>query len=268
MSQNTVDFSDNPNGPELMDDYLAKEQENRLTINSGIQRPSYAKAGTAWINNSTNPWELYVYDGSEDVLIGTIDTTNHDFISSNFEDVVNLTTNQTVAGVKTFSSNPLVPTPSSSDNSSKAANTSFVASVASGLQTQINNSVKTTGNQNIAGVKTFMNVPIFYGGVSATNEGGEIRFSPVNGNSSFKAGILDVFGYTNDETTHCIRVRMADVDGLRVYADGHASLPTSPATSDNSTKVATTAYVNNRVQLVSSLPASPTDGVLYCIAES
>lgn len=110
----------------------------------------------------------------------------------------------------------------------------------------LSNYVKTTGNQNIAGVKTFMNVPEFNGGVG-TNEGGEIHLASVNNNSSFKNGTVDVFGYSNDETTHCIRLRMADVDGLRVYADGHATLPSSPASSDNSTKVATTAFVSNKI---------------------
>jgi len=40
--------------------------------------------------------------------------------------VVKLTGNQTVAGTKTFNSSPVVPTPSTSDNSTKAASTAFV----------------------------------------------------------------------------------------------------------------------------------------------
>ena len=42
------------------------------------------------------------------------------------KDCVKLTGNQTVAGTKTFSSSPVVPTPSESDNSTKAATTAFV----------------------------------------------------------------------------------------------------------------------------------------------
>ena len=42
------------------------------------------------------------------------------------KDCVKLTGNQTVAGTKTFSSSPVVPTPSDSDNSTKAATTAFV----------------------------------------------------------------------------------------------------------------------------------------------
>lgn len=55
--------------------------------------------------------------------------------------VVHDTGNESVAGVKTFSSSPLVPTPSNSDNSQKTANTAFVMgainTVENSLQTQI-----------------------------------------------------------------------------------------------------------------------------------
>lgn len=44
---------------------------------------------------------------------------------------VKLTGNQTVAGVKTFSASPSVPTPAANDNSGKAANTEFVAAAVS-----------------------------------------------------------------------------------------------------------------------------------------
>lgn len=45
--------------------------------------------------------------------------------------VVHNTGNESVAGVKTFSSSPLVPTPSNSDNSQKIATTAFVKTVIS-----------------------------------------------------------------------------------------------------------------------------------------
>lgn len=51
---------------------------------------------------------------------------------------VDKSTDQTVAGTKTFSSSPVVPTPSTSDNSTKAASTAFVKA-----QNYL------TGNQNI-----------------------------------------------------------------------------------------------------------------------
>lgn len=79
MSQNNVDFSGNPTGAGLMDDYLDKEQQNVLTSNSGIQRPSYAIAGTKWIDTSVTPWILKMYDGTDDVVIGTLDPSTHKF---------------------------------------------------------------------------------------------------------------------------------------------------------------------------------------------
>lgn len=93
MAQNNIDFSDNPTGAELMDDYLDKELQNILTSNSGIQRPSYAVAGTKWIDISVTPWLLKMYDGTDDVVIGTIDPLKHKFaveISTAIQTTANL----------------------------------------------------------------------------------------------------------------------------------------------------------------------------------
>lgn len=79
MAQNVVDFSDNPTGSGLMDDYLAKDQQNVLTSNSGIQRPSYAVAGTKWLDTSVTPWLWKMYDGSSDITLGTVNPSTHLF---------------------------------------------------------------------------------------------------------------------------------------------------------------------------------------------
>lgn len=52
-------------------------------------------------------------------------------------DFVRMTTDQTVAGIKTFSSSPIVPDLSASDNSTKAANSKYVDSAISALDTSI-----------------------------------------------------------------------------------------------------------------------------------
>ena len=135
MTQNIVNYANNPTGPELLDDYLAKEQQNNLTSNSGIQRPSYVQAGTKWLDTSSTPWVWKMFDGSSDVILGTVDPTTHTFNATGLDTAVLLTGNQTVGGVKTFSNNPLVPNITSGDNSSKAANTAFVAA---GLATKQN----------------------------------------------------------------------------------------------------------------------------------
>lgn len=79
MAQNVVDFSGNPSGSGLMDDYLDKDQQNVLTSNSGIQRPSYAVAGTKWLDTSATPWVLKMYDGTSDVMLGTVNPSTHLF---------------------------------------------------------------------------------------------------------------------------------------------------------------------------------------------
>lgn len=80
MAQNVVDFSGNPSGSGLMDDYLHKDQQNVLTSNSGIQRPSYAVAGTKWLDTSVTPWLWKMYDGTNDITLGTVNPSTHLFI--------------------------------------------------------------------------------------------------------------------------------------------------------------------------------------------
>lgn len=42
----------------------------------GSSRPTSAVAGTIWIDNSSDPtWQMYVYDGTDDIQVATIDTT-------------------------------------------------------------------------------------------------------------------------------------------------------------------------------------------------
>lgn len=195
MSQNVVNYSDNPTGPELLDNYLAKDQENCVTSNSGIQRPSYAVAGTVWLDNSITPWTWYLYDGSSDIAIGTFNASTHEFISANFANVVNLTTPQTVAGVKTFTDKPRVPTPASTDNVATVINIAYLNGIVTGLNSAINAKAGLTSNNVFTGTNTF----------------------------------------------------------------------TTQANSDNSTKAATTAYVNNKFQVVQSLPANPDANVFYFV---
>jgi phage-related tail fiber protein len=61
----------------------------------------------------------------------TVDTTNkslrlHDGVTAGGVALVNSATNQTIAGVKTFTSSPTAPTPTAGDNSTKIATTAFV----------------------------------------------------------------------------------------------------------------------------------------------
>ena len=62
-------------------------------------------------------------DANKPVSTATQSSLN---LKANDNAVVKLTGNQTIAGVKTFSSSPIVPTPTSGDNSTKVATTAFV----------------------------------------------------------------------------------------------------------------------------------------------
>lgn len=81
MTQNVLDYSQNPSGNDLMDVFLAGLAENQLTNHSGTSRPSYAQAGTFWIDTTTNPWVLKQFTGTNDIVIGTLDQTGLVFVA-------------------------------------------------------------------------------------------------------------------------------------------------------------------------------------------
>lgn len=90
-----------------------------------------------------------------------VDTTTAGPLKANDADVVKLTGNQTVGGTKTFSLSPTVPTPTTN---SEAANKSYVdtgdttnADAITALDGEV---VKLTGDQTVAGIKTFSSVPV------------------------------------------------------------------------------------------------------------
>ena len=82
MTQNIVNYGVDMSGSELLDNYISKSQENALTLHSGIQRPPYAKEGTMWLDTSSTPWMLKVYDGTDDTILGSIDSSANRFIPS------------------------------------------------------------------------------------------------------------------------------------------------------------------------------------------
>lgn len=62
------------NGPALAT--LITDMEKALLSNhSGTTRPTYAVAGTIWLNTTANPWLLKMFDGTHDVQLGTINPT-------------------------------------------------------------------------------------------------------------------------------------------------------------------------------------------------
>ena len=45
----------------------------------GASRPSYAVGGMIWVDNVTTPWVLNIFDGAEDIPIGTVDIAGNVF---------------------------------------------------------------------------------------------------------------------------------------------------------------------------------------------
>lgn len=74
MAQNVLDYSYDPTGNELMDEYLPKMAENCLTNNSGIARPTYAVENTVWVDTSDDDtWRYKIYDGTSDIVLFELD---------------------------------------------------------------------------------------------------------------------------------------------------------------------------------------------------
>ncbi len=89
-------------GTTLINSNIEPWRDALHSLHSGDERPSYAVAGMMWIDNTNANWDLNVFDGSEDIKIGTIDTTNNLFIPENVGDW---------AGTAAGSANALTLTP-------------------------------------------------------------------------------------------------------------------------------------------------------------
>jgi hypothetical protein len=49
------------------------------STNSGTSRPAYAVAGTVWLNTTSTPWLLEIYDGTNDVTLGEVNASANTF---------------------------------------------------------------------------------------------------------------------------------------------------------------------------------------------
>ena len=174
--------------------------------------------------------------------------------------------NATLSIVYPITGNPYAtaptPTTTTSTDSTQIATTGWVNSTS-------NNVVHKTGDESIAGIKTFENTDLIQKTTNAAagsytdfkqyikgDRRGTIR-TTYNSDGSYQIMLA------------CNGPNASAPDGIYVRRDSTSTwtgAPT-PATSDNSTKIATTAYVNNKHQVVSTLPASPDANVFYYIPE-
>lgn len=70
-------------GTTFFDSNLEPWRNALHSLHSGSSRPSYVTAGMLWLNTTTNPWILNLFDGSDDIPAGTFNTSTNQFIPSN-----------------------------------------------------------------------------------------------------------------------------------------------------------------------------------------
>lgn len=84
MSQSDFgDLSSPLSGAALIDTHLEPWRDALHSCHSGTSRPSYAVEGTIWMDTTTTPYIINMFDGTDDIQIGTINTTTNEFVPSN-----------------------------------------------------------------------------------------------------------------------------------------------------------------------------------------
>lgn len=114
--------------------------------------------------------------------------------------------------------------------------------------------VKLSGDQTIAGTKTFSSSPV--------------APTPTSGDSSTKLATTEFVTDTVGDLSSSAVKTYGDqtISGIKTF-NSSPIIPT-PAVSDNTQKGATTAYINNKFQVVSELPVSPDANTFYFIPEA
>lgn len=142
-----------PNNPGVIDFWVKAANGVTVTFASSGSNISPNSTGTTISSKNMG----FVYCANQNHTITEFATGG-----STGDDNVKLTGNQTVAGVKTFSESPIVPTPTTA---TQATNKTYVDSALNDKAntTTVNSldaqNVKITGDQTVAGVKTFSTSP-------------------------------------------------------------------------------------------------------------
>lgn len=80
MSQYSFGNLSSPvSGATLIDTHLEPWRDALHSCHSGSSRPSYAVAGTVWLDTTTTPWVIKIFDGTDDISIGTVNATSNVF---------------------------------------------------------------------------------------------------------------------------------------------------------------------------------------------
>ena len=77
------DLSSPLSGTNFFDSNLEPWRDALHTSHSGSSRPSYVVNGTFWLDTTTTPYNYNMFDGTDDILIGTINATTNVFEPAN-----------------------------------------------------------------------------------------------------------------------------------------------------------------------------------------
>lgn len=193
MSQNSMVIP-NTNGATFRTN-LNNSLNTAVTNNSGASAPSSPTAGYTWYDTATDA--MKARNAGNTAWYRLVDDT----------------TAITISGVKTFSSSPVIPTPSSGDATTKAASTAFVAAA------------------------------IPYNTHAATS-----KATPVD---------ADEIGLIDSAASWVLKkLTWANLKATLFASPALTGTPTSttPSVGDNTTKIATTAFVNQNRGLVLMTP--------------
>ena len=147
---------------------------------------------------------------------------------------------------------------------------SAVENLVSDLEGKANasNTVTTDTAQTISGVKTFSNgtlraVNLILLKEDNADEGGQINFERSN-NSVLKGNpcidlLTNTIRFSGINSNNTVNIT------LRVDLENNWVFVPTPAVASNNTQVATTAWFNSKMQVVSALPAAPDANVFYFI---
>lgn len=160
-------------GSVFINDNLEPWRDALYSMHSGTSRPPYAVDGLVWRDITTNPWNIYLFDGADDVLIGTVDTTTHVFTPVIPSTVPLLSSNNTFTGDNTFTGSAIFRDNNFTiqDNSD---NTKQLQLQLSGLTAATTRTLTPPdANATIAGIniaQTFSALQTFSSGISLGNE--------------------------------------------------------------------------------------------------
>ncbi len=80
MSQYNFGNLESPlSGTTFFNMHLEPWRDALHSTHKGTARPSYAVAGLMWLKDTTTPWVLNIFDGTDDIGIGTVNATTNKF---------------------------------------------------------------------------------------------------------------------------------------------------------------------------------------------